>query len=265
MPLGKEGNVIPKGNLKNKIGNAVLEKGAWQYGNKEEENFYLIAWDFATDCTGKDCPLYSKCHYTKQWEVNKTNKCRMQLRYMKNVIFAFVDKMRKAKKSDQEDIIKLGYHLLPLYAQLFKFKVWEHGNSELVIHSSRGDPRVHPVYKEIREIIKTITNVWRDIGDKVGKQDDPGKIGDGAFIDALYTVEDGEVKDDKGSGLDFDEEQSEVNDKGEGLDIDVYNTAALPKKVDNKPKKKKKKRKRVKKEKPKVESYLKRHRNKNDE
>jgi hypothetical protein len=98
------------------------------------------------------------------------------------------------------------------------------------------------VYKEIREIIKTITTVWKDIGDSVKMRVNPTSIGDGAFIDAMYsTLDQGDESEeqqntsDKGSAWDFDEEEhEEVEEDGSGIDIEKYNTLETGKRTGNK-------------------------------
>lgn len=214
------GNPIPHG-VQNRLGDVRLEKGRW--GNKED-SIYILAWDFAEDCTGIKCPLYEKCEYIqiqKSVPCERTSKCALQQKYLKSVMKAVVEKMKK-NKATEETVIKLGYHLIPLYAQLFKFKMWETYNKEIIIYS-QGSPKVHPVYKEMREIIKTLTSVWKDIGSVFKEKADPGKVGDGAFIDAMYGVVDEEEEDPKGSGIDFDEGDEgdydeEESEEGTGLD-----------------------------------------------
>ncbi len=247
MPVGKAGNRLP-GTVRNHIGAGKIEKGSWV--ENAENKFYLLAWDFAIPCTYETCPLYQKCTYVTQWmmrkdelgEPGRTDQCRMQQRYIKSIIYSFVEKMTNAKKTEQENVIKLGFHLIPLYSQLFKFKMHEYGNKEIVMWTSRGDSKINPVYKEIREIIKTITSVWKDIGSSVKMKANPTTIGDTAFIDAMYSVSEvddevsevsddediGEVDeevDEKGSGVDFGEEEVEADEKGTGIDIDKYNVA----------------------------------------
>lgn len=213
------GNPIPHG-VQNKLGDVRLEKGRW--GNDKEDSIYILAWDFAEDCTGIKCPLYEKCEYMqiqKSVPCERTSKCALQQKYLKSVMKAVVEKMKK-NKATEETVIKLGYHLIPLYAQLFKFKMWETYNKEIIIYS-QGSPKVHPVYKEMREIIKTLTSVWKDIGSVFKEKADPGKVGDGAFIDAMYGVvgDEESEEDPKGSGIDFEsEDDEEESEEGTGLD-----------------------------------------------
>ena len=250
MSLGKWDNRLP-GAVRNDIGAVKLEKGTWNCSSDTEKSFYLIAWDFAFKCRYEDCGLFERCTYVKHWTMRRedlgkqgrTDKCRMQQRYMKSIIYAFVEKMRSAKKSEQESVIKLGFHLLPLYAQLFKFKLLEIDNDELLMRTARGDSKINPIYKEIREIIKTITTVWKDIGSSTRMKMNIRDVGDSAFIDAMYSAVEGDDEDEdadksvseKGTSWDFDEEDSpDADEEGEGLDLDKYNTVETGKKVSDK-------------------------------
>lgn len=232
MPDGIAGRRIPTA-IQNRLGSGKLEKGNWP-NNIDDDNVYLIAWDFAHECNGPDCPVFDICEYKKYWQMKQedlgkpgvTNKCMLQQRYMKHVIHAVMEHLNTGKMN-QKDILKMGYHILPLYSQLFKFKLWEYGNSELVYISEKGTPKVHPVYKEIREIIKTITMIWKDMsGDaRNPRKADMDKIGDSSFIDAMH------------EGFeDTNEETDEVSTDGVGID---FENDEKPKKTKNRRRKKK--------------------------
>lgn len=217
------GRKIPH-SIQNRLGHGKLEKGTWKYdkNDDEDEQFYLIAWDFAKKCTGEKCPLYHLCDYKDGWMMKKesgvgaTSNCMLHQKYLKNVIHAVVQKMKDRRDVTQEGVIKLGYQLLPLYDQLFKFKMWEYSNEELVYVSEKGTPKVHPVYKEIREIIKSISSVWREVGGVDKAPDNPKDVGDISFVDAVSGAtgqERKEVADNvsqEGTGIDFDEAEAEA-------------------------------------------------------
>ena len=261
-----DGNRLPN-HIRDNVGKVLLEKGTWRID--EENEFFLNAWDFSIPCAREKCVVHSRCIYVRHWNMREdklgspgyTDKCKMQQRYLRSVIYAFVDKMRRAGKNEQEQVLKLGYSLIPLYAQLFKFKLYEYANNDVMVYSPRGDSKINPVYKEIREIIKTIGGVWREIGGSV-KEADTSAVGDDAFIDALYCVnEDDKVREsgsEEGSGVDFGEESSAVSEEGEGLDVDYSDVKHKKRDPRTFDKKQKRKRKKVKKEKPVVLSPMQR-------
>jgi len=278
MSHNAQGNGLPAiGDLRNRVGQVRLEKGSWNTNGVND--FYLVAWDFAVPCEYEKCVVYDRCTYVRKWtmkegkeglgKAGRTDKCVMQMRYIRNVMFAFARKMKKDKRNEHEDVIKFGFSLIPLYAQLFKFKLYEFGNNDVMVYSARGDSKINPVYKEIREIIKTIHGVWRDIGSGIKMEKSPSEIGDDAFLDALYCVNDNPknnddnnitVSDEKGSGIDFDGDQydkneDEISEDGIPVDeIEQYNTLFDTNKRKQTPKvlKKSTKRKRKRKKEPKI-------------
>lgn len=224
--MNSKGKALP-GSVRNAFGEGKIEKGRWGRG---ENSVYMVAWDFVEECTHEDCPLHGICHYVDSFYMRGngvnggSNKCLMQQRYLKNVLHAVMDKIGDKKgEMNQENVIKLGYHLMPMYAQLFKFKCFEYTKPKLVYTTEKGTPKVHPVYKEIREIIKTLSGLWRDIGGDPKKRPDMGKIGDASFIDAMFEEENnnpiGEEESAKGTGLDYSEfEENEGSESGMGID-----------------------------------------------
>lgn len=209
--------------IQNHLGDGRLEKGRWKTQNNEEEGFYLLAWDFAKKCDGEKCPIYHLCEYKNTWKMQKekqgtpgaTSNCMLHQRYLKNVIHAVVEKMKNKDDVTQEGVIKLGYQLLPLYDQLFKFKMHEYANEDLIYISEKGTPKVHPIYKETREIIKTISSVWREIGGVDKAPANPKNVGDESFIDAVSSGTPNEPQDvaqnvtQEGTGMDFSEGEAE--------------------------------------------------------
>ena len=253
---------LPK-SIYNQQGHVRLEKGRFQFAEKK---LTLLAWDFSVNCKKEGCTFFDRCKYQIDATViTKKEKCLMQKKYMKNIIAAFLEKMVMKKDNTEEDIVKFGFELIPLYAHLFKFKMYEFGNEDILVYSPRGDQKINPVFKEIRETIKAINGVWRDITGKHLPGKNPSQIGDDSFIDAMYTVSEedyeggGEVSE-KGIVLDLEDNEDEGGgggDEGENEDRDFTdelekkNTVPIGKKVwdkqisaiDRKKRKKKKKKK----------------------
>jgi len=247
-------NRIPQ-TVFNELGKGKLEKSRWSRespGENVENTLYLVAWDFAEKCNGSDCALYDICVYKDNWKLKAknqhksgaTDKCMMQQRYIRNVISAFMSVANKSQKEidiGEDNVIKLGYELIPLYAQLFKFKCFEYTNKDVVYMTEKGTPKVHPVYKEIRETIKTIAGVWKDVVPrKDAKKADPKGVGDTAFIDAVYGGGE-EAESKNGSGIDFEEVEEETDETGSGIDFDKHSD--VPDKVQKRQKSRKSRRK----------------------
>lgn len=244
--------------IKNRLGKGKIEKGPWG-------KLYVWAWDFAEVCQWEDCNIYHLCEYkdgvrmTRDTETpfiakttaqyGSTNKCMMQQRYLKNVLHAIIQTLQKKKNVSTENMIRMGYQMIPLYAQLYKFKKFEFTNNELTYISDKGAMKVNPIYKEIREIIKTIEGIWIKIGSGIKDRKSSDEIGDGSYIDAMHGAlgekaqeylpkEDESVDLEDGTGLDFDFGQGIVRSgRGESESLSFSR------------KRKKKRKKRVKKKK----------------
>lgn len=130
------------------IGNTNLDKG------KVRDDMVLKAWDSVTDCNGEECPLHGKCNHLK------AGKCSVQLAYINNLCD---NVLVTYKHMDKVALFKFGMHLLPLYSYLCKMKIVEAGIRDMVNITPKGMVQIHPIYKEIRETLKTILTVGRDI------------------------------------------------------------------------------------------------------
>lgn len=245
-------------NLQQSFGTGILEKGRWG------QSVYLLLWDFVQKCNYTECPLYDICQYRKSHMMDPknpmcTDKCVLHLRYLKNVVSAVMEKVENKGEMKHEHVLKMGYSMLPLYTQLFKFKMWEYSNQDIMMKTKDG-VKVHPIYKEIRDTIKTINSMWKEVVGQSKRGPDPSKMGDAAFIDAMYSVEEGGHNSSDGSGIDFDgsdESNTDSSSESDGSGID-FQAAGVPdeppkKKPVYKKKKKKKDRKYKSRKKPKPE------------
>lgn len=128
----------------------TLQKGQIREGQQ------LVAWDCVPDCDIDACPLGNTCTYQ-----HKSNKCALQTEYLQS----FIDMtLRTYRSISEDDMFKIGMHIIPLYSNLCRMKIVEKGLREVTYIDAKGNPKVHPVFKEIREIIKVITSLWKDMG-----------------------------------------------------------------------------------------------------
>jgi hypothetical protein len=156
-------------------GGLHLKKGSYQIQNKGEEKefFSIYAWDASDNKYCPDCEIYMSCPYAdgrnhtlaKRGEESKP-KCYFEVEYLSKVIRAAYK--CAGGKVTEDQILRIGLEMVPLYAQLFKFKLYEYYmkmyyNEGLIVVSEKGMKKVHPIYKEIRETVKTISLLWKDI------------------------------------------------------------------------------------------------------
>lgn len=222
MPTGPAGMSAPV-RVRNKLGKGKLEKGRW-------EKLYIWAWDFAEECDPDDCELFDLCEYRKGHhalkagespKALKSSKCLMQQRYLRTVLHAVVETMQRKKVVSTEQMIRMGYQMIPLYAQLFKFKKMEFTNHELT-YTVKGAVKINPLYKEIREIIKTIEGIWNKIASGLKDKKPAGEIGDDGYMDAMSKAMGEDV-------IDLNEpEPEEEADPDEGIGLDLEDLPMMP-------------------------------------
>lgn len=208
----------------------------------------MIMWDVAMNCLFKECPFYERCPYVVKWRnkydsEGRTKKCRAQIEYTNTIYRAMMDRFDAARITD-EQVAKIGLQIIPLYTQLFKMKMIEYslGYDKVAQFGAKGGISIHPVYKEIRELIKTINSVWKGVGSeniKNGRKsskdvkEDVEGFGDTSFYKMMM----------EGEEIDNGKPQwDDPPDEGEGLDLESEKKKKpkKKKKEDTKPKKKKK-------------------------
>ena len=62
---------------------------------------------------------------------------------------------------NQEQMLLLGMHVVPLYSQLILMKIHALKAPAMVV--SRGSVQPNPIFREIRDIIKTLTMLLKDL------------------------------------------------------------------------------------------------------
>jgi hypothetical protein len=170
MILG--GQFMDEMNLK--IGSLDLYKGKFDDGEA------LIAWDSIQDCVKETCPIFRKCEFVKK------GKCSLQVQYIQatvKTVYAVFPRMDKGTS------YRIGMHLMPLYSQLCRQKMVELSLESITFLDHKGKVCIHPIFKEMRETIKLITLIWRDIGfynpPNVASPD-PSNITPSAFGDPMH-------------------------------------------------------------------------------
>lgn len=155
-------------------------------------------WMPTTIC-GSDCPIYNECPYEDQ----TGSPCRFEFSYMKAIYTSIINEDPEkgiADKLDDIEHYRVGYHLMPLYRQLARFKKLEFSVKHLTTVDKQGKESMHPVFKAIQEVITKISKEINDLGlhkkwkEKYGTTGGPGlgpsiedmfERGDPSFHDSL--------------------------------------------------------------------------------
>lgn len=115
----------------------------------------LVAWDCIQDCRPDSCPIGSQCMY------KASEKCGVQVQYLQALTDTLFTTYRYLS---EEMLFKIGMHLVPLYSQLCRQKIVEKSVGSLCYEDAKGVTRIHPIYKEIRETMKVIVVMWKEMG-----------------------------------------------------------------------------------------------------
>jgi hypothetical protein len=129
-----------------KIGEMDIQKG------NVREGVTLFSWDIVQSCQS-NCPVYNRCQF------EKGGKCLVQVDYLKafyQTIFSTYQFL------DEVMTFKLGVQIVPLYMQLCRLQLLEMSITSVMVPTPQGE-KIHPVYKEIRETLKTIHIMWKDL------------------------------------------------------------------------------------------------------
>lgn len=136
-------------------------------------------WDVIPVCDA-NCPLWEEeCPYDK----SKT-RCELRRQYIESV---FSSLSNAIENKDEMIMHRVGMLLMPLYTSLISIKLEIHAKQGSM-RSSRGG--VDPIYRELRETIKLIDSMLKDLGidkEKGGSDNGKGDLlnGDGDYYEHL--------------------------------------------------------------------------------
>ncbi len=133
-----------------------LRFGTLTVARGKEDDLSLYEWAPIPECSGKHCPLDKRCYFVKK------GKCRVILGIVKaasaNILNNYGPKLNNAQRN------RIGQHLMPLYVALARMFVLETGLPSPQFIDQVGNPKMNPVYKDIRETIRGIELLWKQIG-----------------------------------------------------------------------------------------------------
>jgi len=140
------------------FGSLSVSRGTGRSGNS------LWSWDALQDCEGKSCPAAPRCQYLeKALERGESlSKCRVMATYLKSVSTTILGNYED--KMDEGQLFRVGMHIIPLYRNLIKMKIEELGVRRVVNQDEKGKLSINPLYKEIREYIKLLEQMWKSVG-----------------------------------------------------------------------------------------------------
>jgi len=156
---------------------------------ENSEGIPLVSWDLPFLCTKKSCPIGKRCGYQPKKE---GEPCFLHTSYLGYVYNSLA--VQRKEELTWELSHKIGLLMIPLYSHLVKFKIFEAGLNGPMVVGSKGSQIVNPIYREIRDTIKTLTSMHKEFGlnDRVVKPEelDPNLLhGDPSYYEQLYDGE----------------------------------------------------------------------------
>ena len=157
------------------IGKPLLAKG--MYGG-----YPVVMWDAVPMCKGMGCSLGIACPYfIARGGVVTGYRCDLETRYLAYV-YDTLTAVMPATKLTPDVMHSIGLFVIPLYHHLIKFKKAEYGLKSVCDVTGK----VSPIYKEMREIMRTIRGFMVDIVTKTGAGLSPVEAGEVVDTAILY-------------------------------------------------------------------------------
>ena len=155
---------------------------------RDSDNKPLFSWEPIPDCTNEHCPLDKQCTYIK-----RDGKCLVISKFVRsaaeNIVRNFGHKMNNAVRN------RVGTNLMPLYVILAKLYVAEAAMNSPMYTDFKGNPKMHAIYKDIRETIRAIDMQWKNLG-LMGMHPGGKAIGEEEGLENYYTeMEGSDLKD----------------------------------------------------------------------
>jgi len=132
-----------------------MSVGELELTKKRVSGKEMVIWEGCSRCRGEACCIYDRCGGSKDF-------CKVEQNYIDH----FLATIRKSlgKKATELTLYRIGMHLVPLYKQLCRLKIEEMGIRDVVYESESGSRHVHPIYREMRQVIFLIDKIWKEMG-----------------------------------------------------------------------------------------------------
>ena len=184
-----------------KFGGLTVKRGKTKKGSE------LWSWDALRECRGQECPANQKCEFLAnelERSGNIPKKCKVMASYLRGVTTTILEVYEDQLEEGQ--LFRIGMHIIPLYKNLVKMKIEELGVANVVTENDKGRLQINPLYKEIREYIKLIEQMWKSVGITgvaIGAPDEGmfGGQGDGNYYDQMEKDAMSDIHENRGRKL----------------------------------------------------------------
>lgn len=134
------------------LGGLKATKGNW---NGKQ----ILTWDSIPKCRPDECTAAEDCHLPKSNNPNHT-RCAIMSNYLRGIYSVILHNYELS----ETDLLKVGLHLIPMYKNLCRLQIEEHGIRFITTVNKSGNRSVNPVYDAIRNYILAIDGLWSKMG-----------------------------------------------------------------------------------------------------
>ena len=132
-----------------RIGEFPISKG-------KVSGYSFKSFDYIAPCKKDECPIKDICPHAKQ------GVCNFEREWLHAAFEPFSELIKKTPDRFLMQIV--GQHLMPLYRQLVRMQKVELAVKHEVVEDCKGMKKIHPVFKELRDITDAIFKVWKNSG-----------------------------------------------------------------------------------------------------
>lgn len=168
--MGLRGPKPSAGDARKRLGDLSIYKGSTPDGVS------VIQWDSIPECVQKKCNIFVICPHDKE------GKCGVQKEYLEYVYTHYIGSVQP---DDKMALFKIGIELVPLYSHLVTLKIANHGR-QATYFTAKGDIKVNPLFREIRETIKCIGSLLSSISESLEFKGGEGGTGDDLHGNSSY-------------------------------------------------------------------------------
>lgn len=199
----------------------------------------ICSWDFVEACTGKKCGIHERCKYFQEGktvpkpellEWGKNPPCLVQKHYVNSVYTALTNPNRG--ELSPEDAVRVGLFVMPLFGSLIKMKIAEASMNGVVYFNKQGNPAINPIYREMRETMRSIDSILHGIGvSQIATPEEADYInGDPSYYERMMNEGGQEVGKNGGSS---NSESTRTSEEGEYISSDdpAYSTGRILRKI----------------------------------
>ena len=147
-------------------------------------NFTALDWNSCKICKPETCAITDRCPN----QGIPGSVCIPQKTYLESIYSAALDMLGVSVST--REAVRLGLHIIPLYSILFDLKIAAANVDSVWTYTGlHGDKKINPIYREIRDHIKSIDDMWCKLGYRQLVGHGSSLDGDSSYCDNMYAEE----------------------------------------------------------------------------